>query len=254
MKLIVNGDDFGITRACNYAIIDCFRNGILRSTSMMPNMPAVEHAAKLMKENPGLSVGIHFNLTVGKPLTNCPTLVKEDGTFNKGNLRNSEGVNVDEIRKELQAQYDRFVEVTGQKPHHLNSHHGICLIKGGEEAQVELARKYDLPIREFFTMVMGKSHAEVPYEIAKQVAPMKPNGEFNTVEDFMNAFSEDMLSSDAIYEFAAHPGYVDYELLQISSLTEGRCHDAHIFMDPKVIAWGKDHHIELVDYRSLKHK
>lgn len=49
MKLITNGDDFGITRAANYGIIDCFKYGILRSTSMMVNMNAAEHAAELMK-------------------------------------------------------------------------------------------------------------------------------------------------------------------------------------------------------------
>nr|WP_286139093.1 ChbG/HpnK family deacetylase [Faecalibaculum rodentium] len=31
MKLIINGDDFGITPACNETIIDCYRKGRLTS-------------------------------------------------------------------------------------------------------------------------------------------------------------------------------------------------------------------------------
>ncbi|MCF0106433.1 MAG: ChbG/HpnK family deacetylase [Holdemanella sp.] len=251
MKLIANGDDFGISKGCNYAIVDCYRNGILSSTSMMPNMDYVEHAAALMKENPGLSVGIHFNLTVGKPLTNCPSLCKEDGTFNKGMLKESSHVKEEEIYQELQAQYDRFVEVTGQKPHHLNSHHGICLIKGAEKIQLELAEKYELPIREMFTMKMGTFKGKVKFGCTKM--PNVPfDGSYNTPETLMNAFSEEELQSDEIFEFACHPGYVDYDILQISSLTEGRAYDAYLFTCDEVKNWVKANHIELTDYRSLK--
>ena len=89
MKLIMNGDDFGITRGVNAAMIDCFSKGYLSSTSMMVNMPAAKEASELMKAYPKLSVGIHLNLTVGKPLTDCPSLVKADGTFNKNMLKDS---------------------------------------------------------------------------------------------------------------------------------------------------------------------
>ena len=253
MKLIVNGDDFGITKACNYAIIDCFKNGILRSTSMMMNMPDVEHAALLMKQYPKLSVGIHFNLTVGKPLTNCPSLCKEDGTFNKGNLKNSDHVKMEEIRQELQAQYDRFVEVTGQKPHHLNSHHGICLIQGGEQAQLELAEKYQLPIRQMITSLIRKEETKSPYGVTK-MTPMTMSNEFLTPQKMMASFTKEMLESDDVYEFAAHPGYVDYDLTKVSSLLEGRYHDAYTFMSDEIKNWVKENNIELVDYREILKK
>lgn len=254
MKLITNGDDFGITRAANYGIIDCFKYGILRSTSMMVNMNAVEHAAELMKEYPDLSVGIHLNLTVGKPLlTTHKTLIKEDGTFNKGMLKNSEHVSQEEIRAELYAQVEKFIALTGQLPDHLNSHHGIELIKGAEEVVCELSKKYDLPVRRFFTLPSG-NHSNIDYQIPLMKFGNGFSTEYSTPESLINFYTKEELESDNIYEYANHPGYVDYEIFQISSLNVGRAYDCEVFMSPIVKQWVKDHHIELVDYRALPKK
>lgn len=150
MKLIINGDDFGITHACNLAILDCFNHGVMTSASMMTNMPYAEEAAKLWKDNPKLSVGLHLNLTVGYPLCrNLRTLTNEDGTFNKQVLKaKPQDIDIEEMRLECQSQMDKFIEMTGRLPDHINSHHGIEAIPGGSIVIQELANKYDLPIRQ----------------------------------------------------------------------------------------------------------
>ena len=38
MKLIVNADDFGLTRSVNYGILDAHLNGIVTSTTLMVTM------------------------------------------------------------------------------------------------------------------------------------------------------------------------------------------------------------------------
>ena len=50
-KIIVNADDFGLSEAVNYGIISAYKNGIVRSTTIMPGMPAFEHAIGLLKES-----------------------------------------------------------------------------------------------------------------------------------------------------------------------------------------------------------
>ncbi len=252
MKLICNGDDFGITRSCNYAITDCYKHGVLRSTSMMTNMPAAEHAARLMAEYPDLSVGIHLNLTVGKPLLKgLKTIVKADGSLNKGMLKDGRGVDPDEIRAEIQAQFDRFKELTGKLPAHVNSHHGIELIPGAEDIQLELSERYGLPVRRFFTLPEG-NHEKCRFVIPGMVNVMKADMTVPIYpEDIIQYFAEDMLHSDDIYEIPAHPGYVDYDLLQISSLTNGRCYDAYNFTCDEIKNWVKEHNIELVTYADI---
>ncbi len=252
MKIIFNGDDFGFSRGVNAAQIDCYEKGVMKSCSMMVNMPGAKEAAELMKLHPGLSVGIHFTLTVGKPLTpNLKTLIKEDGTFNKGMLRESSHVDIEEIRTELQAQYDYFVELTGQKPDHLNSHHGIEMIQGGEQVVVEMANKYDIPIRRFFTLPKGNhplTSYEVPYMKGMELmSKIEKSG-----KDIIDLFTQEEIESDEIFEYAAHPGYVDVETIKVSSLTTGRAWDAYSFLDPELIKWLEDNNIESVGYQALK--
>lgn len=245
MRLIFNADDFGISKGCNAAIIDCFKEGFMTSTSLMVNMPQAKQAAMLMKHYPQLSVGIHLNLTVGYPLSsNVPTLVKQDGTFNKGNLKESSDVSIEEIRTELYAQMNRFIELTGQLPTHINSHHGIELIQGADVVVEELAEKYQLPVRHFFTR-KPKSPFEVPIPCIIHKEKVLP-------EDIINYFTEEQLNRDDVYEIPVHPGYVDYELLQLSSLTLGRCQDAYNFSCDEIKQWINEHHIEIISYEQLR--
>lgn len=252
MKIIFNGDDFGISKACNHAIIDCYTSGVLRSTSMMVNMSAVDHAISLMNEYPSLSVGIHLTLTAGFPLTQgLQTIVKEDGSFNKAILKDASGVDIEEIRTELYAQFHRFVELTGKLPTHVNSHHGIELISHAEDIQLELAAKYHLPIRRFFTLPEG-NHPKCEFIIPRTCSIFKDDWSIPIYpEEIINFFDDDMLRSDEIFEVPAHPGYVDYELMQVSSLTTGRCYDAYNFTCDKIKDWIKKEHIELCSYEDI---
>ena len=43
MKLIVNADDYGMTKGVNLGIIEAHKNGIVTSTTLMVTMPEVEH-------------------------------------------------------------------------------------------------------------------------------------------------------------------------------------------------------------------
>jgi predicted glycoside hydrolase/deacetylase ChbG (UPF0249 family) len=52
-RLIINADDFGLCESVNKGIVEAHANGVLTSTTIMSNMPAL-----------GLSA--HFNLTSKK--------------------------------------------------------------------------------------------------------------------------------------------------------------------------------------------
>ena len=57
MKLIINADDFGYSRGINFGILDAYQFGVVRSCSIMANMPAFDHAVQLAGDNPGLGSG-----------------------------------------------------------------------------------------------------------------------------------------------------------------------------------------------------
>ena len=80
--LIVNADDFGLSKGQNYGIIEACRRGVVTSTTALINGEAVEHAAQLSRELPELGVGMHFVLTLGLPLSPMPGLTR-DGQLGK---------------------------------------------------------------------------------------------------------------------------------------------------------------------------
>ena len=94
----------------------------------MVNTPGTVEAVGLAEANQGLGVGLHFNLTEGRPLTDVPSLVDAQGNFLlRGSLlRRSALGRIDpaEVAGELEAQLDRFSEL-GLNPTHLDSHEHV---------------------------------------------------------------------------------------------------------------------------------
>ena len=80
--LIVNADDFGLSKGQNYGIIEACRNGVVTSTTALVNGAAIDHAAQLSRSTPELAVGMHFVLTLGEPLSAMPGLTR-DGRLGK---------------------------------------------------------------------------------------------------------------------------------------------------------------------------
>lgn len=129
--LIVNADDFGLNDAATDGIVESHRAGTVTSTTLMVNAPAAERAAALARENPALGIGLHFNLTWGRPLSapgDVPALVDADGAFlprEKLARRLLLGrVPTRQVAAELQAQLRRLDEL-GIRPTHIDSHQHV---------------------------------------------------------------------------------------------------------------------------------
>ncbi len=74
--LVVNADDFGLSKGQNYGIIEAHRHGIVTSTTAMVNGGAIAHAVELSQHAPELGIGMHFVLTLGEPLSVMPAFTK----------------------------------------------------------------------------------------------------------------------------------------------------------------------------------
>jgi predicted glycoside hydrolase/deacetylase ChbG (UPF0249 family) len=135
--LIVNGDDFGLTPGVTRGIVDAFRHGILRSTSMLAVAPAFELAAALATSGDadGLGIGAHLAL-VGEdpPLLSArevPTLVGKRGGF-AASWRQflprvlAGRVDPADIRRELSVQLDRLSGI-GVPLTHVDTHQHLHL-------------------------------------------------------------------------------------------------------------------------------
>src|SRR5580704_10291713 len=81
-QLILNADDFGLTRGVNEGIIRAHRDGILTSATLMATGSAFEDAVERARATPTLGVGCHLVLTGGvaiAPRKEIPSLVDAAG-------------------------------------------------------------------------------------------------------------------------------------------------------------------------------
>ena len=99
--LIVNADDFGYCEQRNRGIVKSFQDGIVSSASLLVNAESALEAIQLSKKC-GIPLGIHLNLTEGRPIkTHYKSLTSEDG-FLRGKfgfreaLKNGE-IDLDEV-------------------------------------------------------------------------------------------------------------------------------------------------------------
>ena len=148
MKVIINADDFGLSESINDGIVHCFKQGIITSASLMVNTPYTEDAVSKIKENDLKNIGVHLNVTYGKPvLSDVPTLTESDGKFHYVCSLGYYARYEDCVR-ELSAQIDKFLSF-GLTPSHIDYHHYLHQEPQIFKAYIEVAKKYNLPARAF---------------------------------------------------------------------------------------------------------
>lgn len=235
IKLIVNADDFGLTKGVNLGIIESYRNGIVRSTTIMANQCAVEHAAALAEENKGLGIGIHLTLTAGRPLVDgLKSLVDENGTFLKQGALAAGNPDQNEIEAEFDAQIKKVMAL-GIKITHLDSHHHVHLNENVLPVVCGLAKKYDLPVRAAKGVKSTDSFS------------MKFYGDFVTLDGLKEILSEKAVS----LEVMAHPAYLDYELYKLTSYGLKRIDELYILTSDEIKNFIKESGIELCNFLAI---
>ena len=103
--LIVNADDFGLTRGVSAGILAAHRHGIVTSTTVLVNGDPDRRQLAEARDS-GLGLGLHVNLTLGKPLTRGRSLVGADGRFVRDPVRAAAAAEAREIRREVEAQIE----------------------------------------------------------------------------------------------------------------------------------------------------
>lgn len=252
MKVIFNADDFGYSRATNFGIIDAFKFGVVRSTSILVNTPAFEHAVSLYNENAplGLGVGIHLNLMMGKPLCdNLDTLTDANGNFYKFSLfdTNKNYFDDKEIEMEFEAQINKALNA-GIKLTHIDSHYGIHMQDPLFAVAVKLAQKYDLPLR------MLEANRNNPIAAGTKTAD-KFNGGFfaqNATLDYLVNYLNNV--ECGIVEILCRPAYVDFELFNGTRYNVNRINEIDVLCSNELKYFIKQKDLELVNYAQAFNK
>jgi len=155
-RVIINGDDFGMSPGVNAAVERLHQAGRLSSTSIMTNMPWSAEALAYADQAADLRSGVHLNLSTGRPLLPpeaVPTLLDHSGQFlpvSQLLSRLATGrVDRDELRRELEAQIEAALEVFQVSPatsiDHLDSHMHFHAVPALGRLVSDLAMRYGVP-------------------------------------------------------------------------------------------------------------
>jgi chitin disaccharide deacetylase len=131
IMLIVNADDFGLRDSCTRAIGEAFSKGLISSTTMCANGSHFQDACEIaMTMHLEDRIGIHLNLTEGRPLTagirESRKFCDEQGQFH-GRLDRLAPLSRQErvlVSQELSAQVERMRRA-GLPITHADSHHHV---------------------------------------------------------------------------------------------------------------------------------
>ena len=249
-KLIVTGDDFGLTSGVVAGILEAHQRGILTSASLMANAPAADEAFRVAREYPTFSVGLHFVLTFGHPVgppDRIRSLLNADGSF----LRLESGAHCrtesSDVRPELEAQFLRFTKEVGRLPTHIDGHHHVHTQPGVLDAIITVARENNLPVR----APDGKTRDTLIASGVKTTGAFIDRfyGEGAIGEGEAIAIIESL--TEGTSELMCHPAVEYSELTPISGYTHQRCRELETLTAPAVREAIERFGIELVPTSGL---
>jgi predicted glycoside hydrolase/deacetylase ChbG (UPF0249 family) len=247
-RLIVNADDLGRTAGINEGVTEAHRRGIVTSATVMVNYPAAEQVARIARENPGLGLGLHLQLTGGPaalPPESLRSVVDAAGHLpaKPEALRDPDPA---EVLAEARAQLRRFQDILGTLPTHFDSHHHSHRTPAVFEALVTLGRETNRPVR---------------CASPKMVGELRERGVRTT-----DAFREDFFDREATLEKLAaildelppgatelmcHPAVVDDELRRSSGYAEPRTRELAVLTSAAAREAVQAAGVELVHFGQL---
>jgi chitin disaccharide deacetylase len=206
-RLIVNADDFGLTRGVSAGILAAHRHGIVTSTTLLVNADIDRRQLDEARAS-GLGLGLHVNFTLGTPLTRGRSLVGGDGRFVRDARRAAAAAEARDVRREVEAQIERFERVVGRPPTHLDTHHHVGLYPPVRDVVLEVARAAGLAVR--------SQHAEARTR-ARSAGLRTPDHFFGesgpgAYWSFAQTLACLRALPPGVSEFMAHPGRFDDDL------------------------------------------
>lgn len=289
--LIINADDFGMCHSANTAVIDLLQKGAITSSTIMAPCAWSKEAAVFAAAHPEFAIGLHITTTCEwdnyrwAPVSggNNSTLVDSEGFMWHESDEFAEHADLNEVRAEINAQYDRLARF-GFTPSHFDNHMGT--LYGVETGRFELlyltleecARHGGMPFRiptkftdEQFSNTMldikvprekvtglltqVKESAEAAgIAVLDYLMPGDWNGpQCESFENFRTYLFEKYRNlPEGITETYIHPSAESDELKAICNSWKRRVWEYELFKDPHTKEYIESLGIKLINYRDLK--
>lgn len=239
--LIVNADDFGLTSSINSGIIRAFKEGVVKSTSLMATGRAFNDAVKLTRIYPDLDIGLHLTLTNEKPILipdYIKSLVDKNGNFFPLSIfllrYFIRKIRKEEIKLELRAQFEKAID-SDPKITHIDSHNHIHILPCILDITIKLCKEFNIKYIRYPSEKIALKHifsgffkrtllmCIVKILLINAGDKIKKAG-LNSTQFFFGFFNSGNLKmgdiekiifsfKNGLSELMVHPGEVDNELL-----------------------------------------
>jgi predicted glycoside hydrolase/deacetylase ChbG (UPF0249 family) len=132
--LIINADDLGYEPKVSSGIVEAMRRGVVSSATFIVNGP---HSRAAATDTKGLEVGLHLNLARWARLSGGGEWdEKQAGTLEAA-----------VVERETHAQVERFEQLLGRAPTHVDVHKHLHRFPGVLEGLARAAADRHLPVR-----------------------------------------------------------------------------------------------------------
>ena len=242
-------DDYALSPAVSLGIREALAAGRLSATGAMTTRPSWPQAALELKALAvDADVGLHFNLTLGAPLTAMPQFAPEGQLPSIGTLMRlarQKALPEAEIRAELSAQLDAFVAPMGRAPDFLDGHQHVQILPGirawviGELRKRNLAGRIWLRDSADQTLRILMRASNLPKALglawlARGFAAEAARSGFATNvgfagfsafdpdSDYASAFERYLAAPGKTHLVMCHPGHIDAELAALDPVTKTR--------------------------------
>jgi len=281
-RIIVNADDFGMSKGITDAVLAAHRYGFLTSTSLMVNMPWAEYAVEQLARAPGLGVGIHLNICQGRsalPPSEVRSLVDPHGNFHRPPVMTQKLWRWQVAGKEMEAEFRAqisWMKQRGLHPTHADSHHHMHIypaalrpfVRAMKAEGIERVRAsrfscwpsrnrnrgYEEPMlrrlaaRTYRTMLQATLLAGIESPDSRLAFPAGDDCGYDVRERWMQAFVH---LGPGTYELACHPGLSDPDFSPVDRIRVQREAELQCLTDRDLRAVLEQNEIQLISYGEL---
>ena len=273
----------------NRGIAEAHRNGIVTSTSLLANGRAFDDGVRISSELPRLGVGVHLNLSDGKPVApavDVKSLLNAAGEFAGGPEAllfrlTAKSLDANEVENEWDAQI-RKVQAAGIHATHLDGHKHVQMLPGLFGVALRLAKKHGIAavrvshesssLRAALSGGGGESAGVLLKQgvqarglklLARDAREMAEHAGVETADYFCGIAQTGVLSKKGVQqlleklpegttELMCHPGYADADLENSATrLQQSRQTELEILTDKSIRKIVADLGIRLINYEEI---
>jgi predicted glycoside hydrolase/deacetylase ChbG (UPF0249 family) len=277
-RVIINADDFGLTRGVNRAVMELHSKGALSSATIMARAAATGEAIEEALKTPSLHLGCHVVLVDGEPLSSprdIPGLADEKtGRFHPTlatflRLVLTGRIRPDEIQAEAAAQI-ALLQGRGLRLTHIDTHKHTHmfpavlrpLLQAARAAGITTLRNPFEPAWSLRATSAAPLLRRMEVDVLRQLEPtfrrIVAEEGFFTTDGALGVLATGNLDTATIcsllatmppgtWELVTHPGYNDTELQQVRT----RLKESREVERQALIAMGKPDGLELISFAQL---